>query len=284
MRYGLTLPITGVDGDVRRLVDYARLAEDAGWDGVFLEDYILFWQGDQSPLYDPWLALAAIATSTERIRLGVTVTPLSRRRPWKVAREALTLDHLSRGRLILGFGVGDPHDASFARFGEETNPRRRAELLDEGLDVLAGLLSGQPFAYQGTHYTVAETRFVPAPVQSPRIPIWIGGFWPRRLPALRAARWDGFCGAKVSETGDFAMLTVQDARDISAFMARERTSTAPFDIASTGELPDDPGAAAALLHEYADAGITWWMTYAGTGVDAEQARAIIAHGPVRGAS
>src|SRR5579884_94813 len=117
MQYGIVLPISGIDGDVQRLIEFAHVAEESGWDGVFLEDYIVYW-GSQGITYDPWVALAAIATHTKRVRLGLTVTPLSRRRPWKLAREAITLDHLSNGRLILGFGLGDDNDKSFTSFGD----------------------------------------------------------------------------------------------------------------------------------------------------------------------
>jgi len=152
MRYGLCLPNGGACADARTLAGLAHLAEEAGWDGVFLEDYIV-WQGHQdAPTYDPWVALAAMALQTERIRLGTQVTPLSRRRPWKVARETVTLDHLSNRRLILGVGLGDTSiDVSFTHFAEVTDARLRSKMLDEALDVLVGLWSGQPFSYHGEH-------------------------------------------------------------------------------------------------------------------------------------
>src|SRR5579871_3965037 len=136
MKYGLELPNAGIGGDARTLGDLAALAEEAGWDGIFLEDYIV-WQGHADvPTYDPWVALAAMALRTERIGLGTMVTPLARRRPWKVARETITLDHLSRGRLILGVGAGDVGDPGFGAVGEAMDPAQRARMLDEALDVL----------------------------------------------------------------------------------------------------------------------------------------------------
>ncbi len=139
MRYGLELPNAGVGGDARTLGDLAQLAEAAGWDGIFLEDYLV-WQGQAGvPTYDPWVALAAMAMRTQRIRLGTMVTPLSRRRPWKLAREAATLDHLSNGRLILGVGLGDIADQGFSNVGETTDLRQRARVVDEALEILAGL-------------------------------------------------------------------------------------------------------------------------------------------------
>jgi alkanesulfonate monooxygenase SsuD/methylene tetrahydromethanopterin reductase-like flavin-dependent oxidoreductase (luciferase family) len=154
MHYALNLPNGGPD--VRTLVEFAALAEEAGWEAVFLEDYII-WQGHaEIPTYDPWVLMGAMAMVTNRIRLGTMVTPLSRRRPWKVAREAVTLDHISNGRVILGVGLGDTDwdGTSFSHFGEITEPRKRAKRLDEGLDILAGLWSREPFSYHGEYYNV----------------------------------------------------------------------------------------------------------------------------------
>ena len=144
MHYALDLPNGGAWGDARTLAELAQLAEESGWDGVFLEDYIVWQSRADVPTYDPWIALAAMAMRTERIRLGTHVTALARRRPWKVAREAVTLDHLSHGRIILGVGLGDTgesvgSDISFTHFGEVVGAKQRAQMLDEALDVIAGL-------------------------------------------------------------------------------------------------------------------------------------------------
>lgn len=281
MRYGLTLPITGLDGSLSQLVDLAQLAEDAGWDGVFLEDYIIYWAGDQHSVYDPWLTLAAMAMRTTRIRLGITVTPLARRRPWKVAREAISLDHLSNGRLILGVGLGDSHDKSFTHFsGEVVDPRLRAEMLDESLDILAGLWTGQPFSYTGKHYQVREMTFLPAPVQRPRIPLWVGGFWPRTRPALRAARWDGFCAAKVGPDGKYVRVTPEDVPAMRVFFAQHRTATTPFEIITEGSTPgDDLPRAREQVRPFVQAGLSWWIESLPDGVEAMRGR--VRQGPPR---
>src|SRR5829696_4302998 len=147
MQYALNLPNGGNWSDPRTLAELAQLAEESGWDGVFLEDYIV-WQSQQSvPTYDPWIALAAMAMQTKRVRLGTNVTPLARRRPWKVAREAVTLDHLSNGRFILGVGIGSERGHEFSCFGESPDDKLHGAMLDEGLDVLTGLWSGEPFSY-----------------------------------------------------------------------------------------------------------------------------------------
>src|SRR5262249_22495073 len=132
MRFGLTLPNVGRYSDARMLAKLAGLAEEAGWDGFFLWDTLHF-QADENAVCDPWIALAAIAMSTERIKIGTMVAAPTRRRPWKMARETSTLDHLSHGRFILGVGAGDGNDRGFTAFGEESDVRKRARLLDESL-------------------------------------------------------------------------------------------------------------------------------------------------------
>jgi alkanesulfonate monooxygenase SsuD/methylene tetrahydromethanopterin reductase-like flavin-dependent oxidoreductase (luciferase family) len=136
------------------------------------------------------VALSAIAMTTERITIGTTVTPLPRRRPWKLAREAVSVDRLSGGRMVLGVGIGlGVHE--WDHLGEETDQRTRGAMLDEGLDIITGLWFGKPFSYAGDHYQIAEAHFQPTPVQQPRIPVWVGGLWPNKAPMRRAARWDG---------------------------------------------------------------------------------------------
>ncbi len=258
MKYGLVLPLSGIDGDIEKLVEYAHIAEEEGWEGVFLEDYIVYWTAE-GLTYDPWLALTAIALRTQRIRLGTTVTPLPSRLPWKLAREAITLDHLSHGRLILGFGLGDAQDT---HFGEVADLKQRAGMLDEGLDILAGLMSGQPFSYHGQYFTVNKVTFSPKPVQVPRIPIWLGGFWPRKAPALRAARWDGFCPAKVPDEHGDGFIKPADIRAIKTLIEAHRSSSAPFDLAAGGYSPgDDPAMARAHVESYREAGATWWIEF-----------------------
>ena len=149
MRFAINVPNFGTYSDPRTAADLAREAEDAGWDGFFVWDHILGAREWQVPIADPWVLLSAVAMRTERIRLGPMVTPIPRRRPWKLARETVTLDHLSRGRLVLGVGLGFPPDAEFEQFGEDGDPRVRAAKLDEGLAVLTGLWSGQPFRLRG---------------------------------------------------------------------------------------------------------------------------------------
>ncbi len=261
MHYGLEIPNAGVCGDARILADLAYLAEEAGWDGIFLEDYIVHQSAHDAPTYDPWIALAAMAVRTKHIRLGTTVTPLSRRRPWKLARETVTLDHLSGGRLILGVGLGDVNDPGFAQVGEVTDGRQRASMLDEALDILVGLWSGQSFTYRGEYYQIRDVTFLPRPVQTPRIPIWVGGNWPHKGPMRRAARFDGFCGGKVNDGTDW-LLTPAELRELKASIESQRSPLTPFDIALGGaERGPEPEQERATIKALAEAGATWWMEY-----------------------
>src|ERR671919_3243374 len=167
MRFAVGLPNVKEYADPSLLVDLAVTAESAGWDGVFVWDHLLYREG--AAAVNPWLTMAAIAQATARIRIGVMVTALARRRPWNVAREAAALDILSNGRLMFGAGLGSLDD-EFKLFGENATPRVRAEKLDESLEIIAGLWSGRPFTHEGEHFRIDEVRFVPTPLQTPRIP------------------------------------------------------------------------------------------------------------------
>jgi alkanesulfonate monooxygenase SsuD/methylene tetrahydromethanopterin reductase-like flavin-dependent oxidoreductase (luciferase family) len=254
MRYGFVIP----GGDARLSAELAAEAEAAGWDGVFGPDGIYI---ENFPTYDPWVVLAAMAMRTERVRLGPMLTPVPRRRPWKLARETMTLDRLSNGRLILAVGLGTLDDGGFTKVGEPTERKVRAQRLDEGLEILAGLWSGQPFAYQGEQYTVEEMTFVPPPIQQPRIPIWVVGAWPKQRSMRRAARWDGLLPYKPSDSSPFgAELTPDDIREMRAFIAEQRSETTPYDIVMEGATPgDDPAKAAETIGPFVEAGITWWL-------------------------
>ena len=254
LRYGFIIP----GGEANEIVTMAREAEDAGWDGVF------YWDGiyieSAGPMFDPWAMLSAIATQTSRVRIGAMLTPVSRRRPWKLARETMTVDQLSGGRLVLPVGLGALDDGGFGKVGEPTDRKTRAELLDEGLDILTGLWSGKPFSYKGKHYTLDEMTFLPPPVQQPRIPIWVTGAWPREKSMARVLRYDGLLPAKLDANGSFADVTPDDLRAMKTYIEERRTATTPFDIVYEGRTPgDDLAQAAEIVRPFAEAGATWWM-------------------------
>jgi alkanesulfonate monooxygenase SsuD/methylene tetrahydromethanopterin reductase-like flavin-dependent oxidoreductase (luciferase family) len=280
MRFGVTLPNVGMYGDARTLAELAGVAEEAGWDGVFVWDTLHF-DADENPVCDAWIALAAMATCTERIKLGTMVAAPTRRRPWKVARETTTLDHLSHGRFIFGVGAGDGSDRGFTHFGEELDAKARAKLLDESLEVLQGLWSGHPFSYSSEHYHVEEITFLPPPVQTPRIPIWIAGQWPRTGPLVRAARFDGVTAFTKRDDGTSGDLTPAEIQQLKRFMDEHHTASTPFDIVTGAPVfeavVDDP--ARALLSAYAAAGATWCLEYVGPQRAFDDVRAAIQNGP-----
>ncbi len=259
MQYGISVPNFSDYSDPRVIADLAHEAEEAGWDGFFVWDHLLFENSWRLAVADPWVLLSAIALKTERVRLGPMVTPLPRRRPWKLARETVTLDRLSGGRLILGVGLGYPPRDEFEQFGEDGDEKVRAKKLDEGLDVLTGLWSGEPFSYQCEYYTIApETVFLPRPVQSPRIPIWVAGFWPKKAPFRRAARWDGVYPLSLTAEPD-ENLPLDELRAVVAYIKSQRAGDAPFDVLAGSSTPGDPAAGAEIVALYAEAGATWWI-------------------------
>ena len=183
MKYGIWIRNLGKLAP-KLAVEYSVEAEKAGWDGVFLSD--VFSEGGFS---DPWTILAGIATQTEKISLGSWVTPLARRQPWQVALDLATLDQMSNGRVIFGAGLGVPED--FTKFGLPSDAKIRAEKLDEGLEIINGLWSGVSFSFKGKYYNINDVELPVVPIQKPRIPILLGGWWPNKKPFKRGARWDG---------------------------------------------------------------------------------------------
>jgi alkanesulfonate monooxygenase SsuD/methylene tetrahydromethanopterin reductase-like flavin-dependent oxidoreductase (luciferase family) len=239
MKFGLHMPYL----DPRTLAELGYEGEMAGWDGLFVWEMI--WG------IDAWISLAAVAMRTERMRLGTLITPLSRRRPWKVASEAVTLDHLSKGRFILPVGLGAP-ESGFDQVGEETDRKIRAQRLDESLEIITGLWSGQPFSYNGQHYQLRDITFAPTPVQVPRIPIWVVGAWPRPKSMRRVIRYDGILTEGIQSPAELQAM--------KQYIEEHRTQTTAFDIVLQGETPgDEPEQAAAIVRPWAEAGATWWL-------------------------
>ena len=238
MRFAVSAPDVG---DPAALIELALAAEAGGWDAFFLWDHLHLVREMQVDVHDPWVVLGAVAHATERILLGTMVTPLPRRRPWTLAKQVVTLDHLSDGRVVIGVGLGYPAGEEFEAFGEAGSEHRRAALLDEGLQVFDGCLRGGPFTHQGSTFKL-DVDLHPAPRQLPRPPIWIAGMWPNRGPVQRARRFDGY--VPVSTEG--GPLTPVDIVDIVAAIQ----PPPGFDIVSPwaeGHSPD----------EYEAAGATW---------------------------
>ena len=231
------------------LADLAEAAEQHGWDGFFLWDHVAYREPVRA-VADPWVALAAIACRTERLRIGPMVTPLARRRVHKLARETVTLDHLCRGRLTLGVGLGSDRNDEFERFGEVTDPRERARLLDEGVERLSRYWAGE---------------LEPPPVQQPRIPVWVASRWPNRRPLRRAARWDGLFPIELPGPEALAEL----AEEIGELRA---DNDDPFDFVVEIEPGDE-------AEPWEAAGATWVLTSFGYTPRREEVRAAIEAGP-----
>lgn len=258
MRYSMSVPNFGDFADPETFVEIAKAVEEAGWDGLFVWDHVVEQKGFEREIADPWILLAAAAMATERIRLGTLVTPVARRRPQKLAREITTLDKLSNGRTILGVGLGVPIDDEYGSFGEPTDTKVLAGRLDEGLEVLDALWSGERVDYAGEHHTVRDVVFRPVPVQQPRVPIWVGGIWPNRAPLRRAARWDG---SVPMFTGGFEAVP-PPAGEVRAWHTAIQTRRAElghqghFEFVVGGM--SAPAAAMDVIGPLADAGATWW--------------------------
>lgn len=253
MRAGLYLPNFGSWGDPPTMVSLAVDAEKSGWEGFFVWDHIA---GFDNTMADPWVALGAVAQATSTITIGTTVTPVPRRRPQKLARETTTLDRLSGGRFVFGVGSGEGAP-EFDDMGELTDQRERGDMLDEALDVITRLWSGERVDHHGASYTIEGARFVPTPVQTPRIPIWVGGVWPHTRPMRRAARWDGVMPLLRLSEGERETDALRACLD---YIRLHRRTDDPFDVVYAGVTPgDDPTSAAKIVAPFAEIGVTWWL-------------------------
>lgn len=249
VRYGVYLPAFGPFGHPATLVALAVRAEAAGWDGVFLWDHVV---SGSLPIADTWATLGAIAQATHHLLLGPMVTPLPRRRPWVVAREASTVSRLSGGRLVLGLGLGSDESGDFSRFGEPTDAPRRAEMLTEGLGIVRAMWSGQSLQHDGRHYQVSLDEGAAEPH---RIPVWMASSSGNPRVLRRAATCDGIFHnpGHLPSPEDTAELLAAVRR---AGLAADRR----FDVALAGNASpawDEP--THVDLKALAAAGMTWWM-------------------------
>ncbi|OSC39762.1 LLM class flavin-dependent oxidoreductase [Mycobacterium decipiens] len=258
MRHGLYLPLFGALADPHVAVDVARCAEQSGWDGLFVWDHVLTPVPGEWDIACPWIVMAAAAVVTSRIRLGPMVTPLPRRRVMKLARETVTLDRLSRGRLTLGLGAGGDIGREFSAFADCVDARQRAQVLEEGAAVLVSLWAGESVNHRGA--VVAENvRATPGPIQQPRIPVWFGTARTTGGPVERAARYDGVFtlggtferSARDDTAIKFGVDPARVAR-IAETVAGVRGTCDGFDIAVVAGPDDD-------LDGLRAAGATWAM-------------------------
>jgi alkanesulfonate monooxygenase SsuD/methylene tetrahydromethanopterin reductase-like flavin-dependent oxidoreductase (luciferase family) len=270
VRSGLYLPLFDELADPTAVAGLSAEAEEAGWHGVFVWDQVR-WREPVLGVADPWVTLAAVAASTEAIRIGPMVTPLARRRPAKVARETATLDLLSGGRLTLGVGLGSDEFANeLSITGEELDARRRAAMLDEALEILAAAWSGAPVLHRGEHYTVDGMRFLPRPVQRPGVPVWVAAYSRNVGPLRRAARYQGFFPANPEDSDELAELVAR----VTTLRHEAGTDAAPYDFVAALPPGTDPA-------PYATAGATWWLVeFPAESLTVDQVRGVIRDGPI----
>ena len=264
MRHGLSLPPFGALSDLTVLSGLAREAEQAEWDGVFLWDHILRPPGDPLEIADTSVALTAIAAATSRVVIGPMVTPPTRRRPQKLAREVATLDRFSNGRVVLGLGLGVDSGGELSRFDEVVDPRVRADRMDEAVELICDLWSGNEVNHRGEHFTVDGVTMRPTPLQSPRVPLWFAARSAARRPVRRAAKYDGIFPIEVDFDGLGSMLDV---------VAEHRGSLEDFDVAVHHQLSDDAGPVGA--DRLAEIGVTWMIHGFSTHATADDVRRVI---------
>lgn len=259
MKFGIAIPNCHGDyADIHLVAQVAYEAEEAGWNGFFLWDHIGDKWGDE--VSDPWIMLAAIATRTHHLKIGTLVTPVTRRRPWKLAREVVTLDHLSNGRVILGVGTGG--GIEYVNYHETLATHTYGERLDEALDIISLLWSGESISYQGQYYHLDNVRHLPSPIQQPRIPIWVGGVWPNRRPMRRAARWDGACpiGKGISLTDQMTPEQVGECFNYVRLHLCKKNQDQDYSMVQWGNLTGkDRVYDTALVSAYAEVGANWWV-------------------------
>jgi alkanesulfonate monooxygenase SsuD/methylene tetrahydromethanopterin reductase-like flavin-dependent oxidoreductase (luciferase family) len=273
MKYGFVLPM----GDAGTAAEFAYLAEQAGWDGFFV--YETLWG------VDAWVSLTASAMRTTRIKLGTMISPLSRMRPWKIASEAATLDQLCQGRVIISVGLGAA-ETGFEAFHEETDRKIRAERLDESLAIITALWAGKPLKFEGKHFQVDTSRiawgYPPAirPYQDTGIPIWVVGAWPSVKSMSRAARWNGLLPNILGSSGhaELAQPDVETIKQMREFIFEKRGSLEGYDIIHEEDNSTPPGKAASQT-EYAEAGVTWWLTSLWSEQNLDRVKDIVVKGP-----
>lgn len=274
MRHALFVPIFGELADPRALMALAAAAEEAAWDGLYVWDHVAY-SAPATAIADPWITLAALASCTQRLRLGPMVTPLPRRRPVKLAREVATLDALSGGRVTLGVGIGDDGAREFSGTGEETAPKVRGAMLDEALDVLTAAWSGVEVNHRGPHYVLDGLRICPRPVQQPHPPIWVAMRYGNRAPLRRAARYDGVFPIGTDSPDQVSQIVseIDRLRQHDGAAAGSPASPGSFDVAISGRPGTD-------WRPYEEAGATWWLqSFSPYDVTVAEVRAILRDGP-----
>lgn len=247
MRRGIFVAPFGELADVRALAAIAAEAEDAGWEGFFVWDHVM--THDALDVADPWIALTAVALATRRVTLGALVTPLARRRPWDLARQIAVLDRVSDGRMVLGAGLGGDGRRELSAFGEELDPKARAAVLDEALELVVRFWDGEPVDHDGAAFHLSGAQVRPTPARRP--PVWLACRYPARKPLRRAARYDGVF--PISQDGPLGQVEIEEM--LAVVREHRDPGAGPFDVVITNH--ERPGPE--RCGELAAAGATWWL-------------------------
>ena len=257
MKFGFVIP----GGSTPDIIKLASELEDAGWDGAFYYDDI--YTDAKTEMSAAWPIMAAMAATTKKVTIGSLLTAVGRRRPWELARESVTVDWLSKGRLVLPTGLGWAGDGAYTKAGMPAERKVRAEMLDEGLEILDGLWSGKPFGYNGKYNQIKPMRFVPRPFQKPRIPIWVVGAWGRPKSIRRVLKYDGLIPVIKKADGSHGEITSDAIREMKEFISEKRAVKGnmrrDFEIIKDGTTPANHTRAREIVEPFAVAGATWWM-------------------------
>ncbi len=277
IKYGLGLIQFNEFSNPDVVIDFAVEAEKAGWDGIFLIDHVMFSREHISSIAETWVLLGAIAAKTDKIKIGTCVSALPRYHPWQFAKMAATLDVLSKGRLILGLGLGGP-DIEYEAFGQDYDLELLAEKMDESLEIIQGLWTGEMYSFTGKHYQIDRACLLPKPIQKPRIPLILGGTWPFKKPFIRASKYDGMLPIHKNFPQDLTHTELKETIDIAK---ENRTSDEPFEIMVFGSGFFTPNHHKDIIKSYVDVGITWWLEHVNTLMQpsVEEMRKMVKQGP-----
>jgi alkanesulfonate monooxygenase SsuD/methylene tetrahydromethanopterin reductase-like flavin-dependent oxidoreductase (luciferase family) len=260
VKYGISLVHFNELADPKLVIEFAIEAEKAGWDGIFLPDHLLYDRKTVPSITDTWILLSAIAAKTKKIKIGTCVSALPRYHPWQFAKLSATLDILSNGRLILGIGLGGPA-VEYETFGEKYDIKNLAEKMEESLEIIQGLWTGEPFSYAGKYYQINGACFLPKPVQTPRIPLIIGGMWPNKKPFIRSSKYDGIMPIYKKFPQD---LTTEQLKEIINLIKENRKNNNSFEVMTFGTGFFTSDKRTELVKPFIDIGITWWLEHVNT--------------------
>ena len=262
MKQAIYVPNFGDWGNASSLIRLTKATEAAGFHGLFLWDHINITGAEGLDTIDATVALTLIARESSTLKFGPIVTPIARRRPWKLARELISLDQLSKGRLIFGAGLGEPEELEFSAFGENYSGKVRARRLDEGLEILDSLARGRVTSFSGNYFNLEKVKFKPKAVQAPRFPVWIAATLPYKSGVHRSLDWDGIFPVVMPKNDPMIwenwFPSIEQFRLTVGRIKKDLTDNRSFDFIASGKL-GERNTKSCSYSEYEDAGATWWF-------------------------